>query len=306
MTELKLTDILPQLAAWFPPEAHKERKLPGGGKWYFVPHQSVRDRLNEICPGDWHDEYKGPFVSGNESVMICRLTICGVTREGIADNKTFPELNDEGKEKIIGSPVINAARHAFRDAAEKFGVGAYLDLQKSKQKSFVNYMRGRNDGRAYKAAYDNGWLKQDEAETVEHTENEQKPKKVISSAPLSQKPKPVAKPEPAASPLSMYPQHDAAIEKVRSLTGHEQGQIAAQCKAITQGKSEQPSRLSPDEFEQLLESLMLGWSLDYFPTVEHAHKAYNGKVKFLIAAGASIETAINSFIESVKAAPART
>lgn len=155
---MQLADIMTQLAAWFPPEAHKERKLRGGGKWFYLPHQTIRDRLNEICPNDWSDEFKGPFLSGNETIMICRLTICGVTREGVADNKVFPELNDEGKEKIIGSPVVNAARHAFRDAAEQFGVGAYLDDQKTSRDRFVRYMQKKGDGRAYKAAYDNGWV----------------------------------------------------------------------------------------------------------------------------------------------------
>ena len=163
---MKLEDILPQLTAWFPSEAHKDRKLPGGGKWFYLPHQAIRDRLNEICPADWNEELKGPFLSGNETVMICRLTICGVTREGIADNKTFPELNDDGKEKIIGSPVINAARHAFRDAAEQFGIGAYLDDQKKNRDRFVKYMQKQHDGRAYKAAYDNGWVENGNGEAV--------------------------------------------------------------------------------------------------------------------------------------------
>jgi hypothetical protein len=90
--------------------------------------------------------------------MICRLTICGVTHEGIADSKTFPELNEDGKEKIIGSPVINASRHAFRDAAEQFGIGAYLDTQKAEREKFIRYMSGKGNQTAYKAAQENGWV----------------------------------------------------------------------------------------------------------------------------------------------------
>jgi hypothetical protein len=155
---MQLTEILPKLTDWFEPQDHKDRKLPGGGKWFYVPHQAIRDRLNEICPGEWHDEYKGPYISGDYTVMMCRLTICGVSREGIADDKTFPELNSDGKEKIIGSPVVNASRHAFRDAAEMFGIAAYLDEQKKSKADFIRYMSSKQDGRAYKAAADNGYI----------------------------------------------------------------------------------------------------------------------------------------------------
>ena len=163
---MKLEEILPQLTAWFPAEDHKERKLKGGGNWFFVNHQTIRDRLNEICPGEWSDEYRGPVISGDYVVMFCKLTICGVTREGVADDKTFPDVNENGQAKIIGSPVINATRHAFRDAAEKFGICAYLDDQKANRGKFVQYMQGKGDYRAYKAAHGNGWVENANGEAV--------------------------------------------------------------------------------------------------------------------------------------------
>jgi hypothetical protein len=163
---MKLEEILRQLTAWFSAEDHKERKLKGGGKWFYVDHQTIRDRLNEICPGEWSDEYRGPIISGDYVVMFCKLTICGVTHEGVADDKTFPDMNENGQAKIIGSPVVNATRHAFRDAAEKFGICAYLDDQKENRNKFVQYMGGRGDYRAYKAAHDNGWVENGKGETV--------------------------------------------------------------------------------------------------------------------------------------------
>lgn len=156
---MNLEEIKDQLSAWFPPEAHKERKLPGGGKWFYVPHQIIIARLNEICYGYWQDDYKQPIISGDYLTVYCQLTICGVTRTGVADSKTYPEINDEGKEKIIGSPVVNTTRHAFRDAAERFGVGAYLDSQKGKGRdAFVQYMSGKGDKRAAQFAQENEWV----------------------------------------------------------------------------------------------------------------------------------------------------
>jgi len=65
--------------------------------------------------------------------------MCGKSRQGVAENKVFPELNEEGKPKIIGSPVVNATRRAFRNAAEQFGIAVYLDRQRGDE--FVQYMK---------------------------------------------------------------------------------------------------------------------------------------------------------------------
>jgi hypothetical protein len=296
---MNLDDILRQLAAWFPPEAHKERKLPGGSKWFYLPHQAIRDRLNEICPSDWSDELKGPFLSGNETVMICRLTICGVTREGIADSKVFPELNDDGKEKIIGSPVVNAARHAFRDAAEQFGIGAYLDDQKKSRDSFVKYMRGKGDGRAYQAAYNNGWVQDEKGEPAKKarprpkSENGDLLEALSGGSPQLKVVAPVSHP-------SLYPQQNAAIKKIREKTGHNPKAIADWCKHY---ECEAPSDLPPDLFVRLVENLAVGWAKSHFPTEENARASYQGKVQVLRASGVSVGDAAIAWIESVMAAP---
>lgn len=153
-----LKDIKEQLEAWFPPELHRVRKLPGGGRWFYIPHQAIMARLNQVCYDQWSDDYKPPIISGDYVTVFCSLTICGVTRTGIADSKTYPELNDEGKEKIIGTPVVNTTRHSFRDAAERFGVAAYLDEQKGKGKErFIQYMNSRGDKRAQDFSQENEW-----------------------------------------------------------------------------------------------------------------------------------------------------
>ncbi len=156
MTEL--IDIKEQLTKWFLPEEHLERKLPGGKAWFYIPHQVIRDRLNKVCYGDWEETYSTPTTNGNQTSIACRLTIYGITRTGIADDKTFPELNGQGKEKIIGSVIVNIARHSFRDAAEKFGVATYLDEQVgSKKKAFIDYMTNKGDRRASQFTQENEW-----------------------------------------------------------------------------------------------------------------------------------------------------
>jgi hypothetical protein len=124
---MNLEEILPKLQEWFAPEEHKERKLPGGGRWFFVPHQTITQRLNAVCPGQWHTKVGLTNVTGDYTVVMLELTICGVTRTGIGDDKTFPELNEEGKAKIIGTPPVRAFRSAFKDACEQFGICAYLE-----------------------------------------------------------------------------------------------------------------------------------------------------------------------------------
>jgi len=136
--------ILSQLKAPFPPQDHKERKLRGGGKWLYIPWQKIRDRLDEVYP-KWQCSYSDPLVCEQDVVIRCKITIQGVTREGVG---TAPqaEFNDEGKRKGIGSPCECAIADALKNAAEQFGVGAYLDDQ-----DFVaGYLARHGDHRATK------------------------------------------------------------------------------------------------------------------------------------------------------------
>ncbi|MFK0733707.1 MAG: Rad52/Rad22 family DNA repair protein [Gloeotrichia echinulata GP01] len=157
---MNLEEILPQLQEWFAPEEHKDRTLPGGGRWFYVPHQSITQRLNAVCPGHWHTKVNSTNIAGDYTVVMVELTICGVTRTGIGDDKTFPELNEQGKAKVIGTPPVRAFRSAFKDAAEQFGICAYLDDQKAKRNEFAQYMAKKGDQRANKFITENGWIEQ--------------------------------------------------------------------------------------------------------------------------------------------------
>ncbi len=137
MSELK--EILPELKAWFAPADHEERKLPGGGKWFFVPWQRIRERLDDVYPG-WSVSYSDPVNCLDVIAVRCRLTICGVTREGVGNSDI---------EKGYGTPVDRATADAFKNACESFGVCAYLDTQKDNREKFVKYMHNKGDGRAY-------------------------------------------------------------------------------------------------------------------------------------------------------------
>lgn len=151
MSAIKLDNLLPQLKAWFPPEAHRERELPGGGKWFFIPWQLIRKRLDEVCP-DWTVTFSDPVVVADYIVVRCQLTLGGVTREGAGNDKAYPD------KKTYGTPIERAIADAFKNAAEQFGVGAYLDDQMGDRQTFIQYMRSGGDNRAFAAAAQNGWV----------------------------------------------------------------------------------------------------------------------------------------------------
>lgn len=123
------SELLEALSKPFPAACHKDRRLPGGSTYYYVAWEHVVDRLNALLGLDWSESYSDPIVSGDYLSVRCRLTLLGTHREGIGTMRTYPALNDEGKEKIIGDPPNNATRDAFWDAAYKFGIGRYLDDQ---------------------------------------------------------------------------------------------------------------------------------------------------------------------------------
>lgn len=151
---MQLEDILDKLQAPFLPEEHKERKIPGGGRWLFVPWQTIRERLNKVAGVHWEVRYDQPVVVADYLSVKCRLIICGVVREGIGNDKAFPELNESGKAKTFGAPIENATADAFKNAAEQFGIAAYLD----DQKKTIALLNRQGDGRAFKYAKENEWI----------------------------------------------------------------------------------------------------------------------------------------------------
>lgn len=215
---MKLEDLKDALFAWFPKEAHKKRPLPGGGQHYYLPHQAIADRLNDVAYGYWEESYTEPTTTGKITTVMCKLTICGITRVGIADNKTDPDVNDEGKEKIIGSVVVNTGRAAFKNAAERFGIGVYLNAQKS-----------NSDMQKYLS----GWKPSDNTGT--QTE--------------------ALKPKTAAKPQGLYPQNKAIANNVFKYL--EVPFTYAKFVLDNQFSGASVDSLSPDQFQIYLERLVI-------------------------------------------------
>lgn len=83
---MNFQEIIAQLKEPFSPEAHKERELPGGGRWFYIPWQLIRDRLDEVCP-TWQVSWSSPEYVGDFCVIMCSLTIEGITRQAPGNAK---------------------------------------------------------------------------------------------------------------------------------------------------------------------------------------------------------------------------
>jgi hypothetical protein len=149
----RLKAVLTELKKPFQPEDHQERKIPGGGTWFFIPWQTIRERIETVVP-DYEFEFADPVFVAHLCTVRCKMTICGVSRTAIGN----AELDGNGGR---GTPVEVAVADAYKNAAEAFGVAAYLDDQSENKREFtVNYLHRRGDGRAFKNAKNNNWLKQ--------------------------------------------------------------------------------------------------------------------------------------------------
>jgi hypothetical protein len=147
MTEL--SEALSRLQERFPVEAHRERDLPGGGIWYYIPWQAIRDRLNEVAPGQWSIAWGDPQYLDKHCYIKARLTIHGWTQEAIG-NAPIELISKSGKDMSRGNPIERAIADALKNAAEMFGVAAYLDEQadtKTKQ-DFARWMRSAGNPKA--------------------------------------------------------------------------------------------------------------------------------------------------------------
>lgn len=120
MTEL--TELMNELSKpfdadrveWKPQATSGDRALAIA----YADARAYQDRLNEIAGADWSDEYD---VLDGGAVVLCKLTVCGVTRSDIG------EANPGDR-----NTATSALAQAFKRAAVKFGIGRYLyDLPKT-------------------------------------------------------------------------------------------------------------------------------------------------------------------------------
>ena len=117
--EPRLTpEMMEALAQPFPAEAIQwkpgatTRDKTRGLALAYVDLRHYIDRLNEVAGPDWSDDYE---VQVQGTVVLCRLTICGVTRSDVGEAPP----NDE-------NTATTALAQAFKRACVKFGLGAYL------------------------------------------------------------------------------------------------------------------------------------------------------------------------------------
>lgn len=141
-------EIIAQLKKPFTPEQHKDRTLKGGGTWFYIPWQLIRDRVSEVDP-NYSQEFGSPQYLDKFCYVSCTLTICGVSRQAIG-NAEIEMLSSNGKNMERGNCIERAIADAFKNAAEAFGIAAYLD----DQEAVIRTLSGSGDQRAYKYAKD--------------------------------------------------------------------------------------------------------------------------------------------------------
>lgn len=117
-----LEELMDELAKPFEPDRVEWKpQATSGDRALAIAYADARayqDRLNEVAGNDWSDEYK---VLDGGAVVLCRLTVAGVTRSDIGEASPSDR-----------NTATSALAQAFKRAAVKFGIGRYLyDLPKT-------------------------------------------------------------------------------------------------------------------------------------------------------------------------------
>jgi len=124
----ELKRIQAELKKPFRANQHRVRDLPGSNfKWVFLPHQVIRERLDEVIP-DWIVDYSDLQYIGNDCICRCGITILGVRKEAIA-SVPVSLVSSKGNEMTRGSAPDRLMAEATKNAAEQWGTGRYLDDQ---------------------------------------------------------------------------------------------------------------------------------------------------------------------------------
>lgn len=100
----------PSQISWKPGAVKGERAMALA----YADLRTYMNRLDEVCGPDWSVAYE-PW---GEDRIICRLTICGVTRSSTGEMSAQDEKNE------MGGTV--AESQAFKRAAVMFGLSRYL------------------------------------------------------------------------------------------------------------------------------------------------------------------------------------
>lgn len=139
--EINIQEIIDRLKQPFPAEDHEIRDLPGGKQWVYIRWQKIRSRLNAVYP-EWQISYSDPNYLEDYCYIRCKITIGEISREAIGNAK-ITQLSKTGNDMSRGTPIERAIADAFKNAAESFGVAAYLD----DQKYVIRYLKSKEDSR---------------------------------------------------------------------------------------------------------------------------------------------------------------
>lgn len=124
-----LSTIVRELQAPFAAIDHSIRKLPGGNLYIYLNWEVVRDRLLAVVP-DHELDYTVPNIDLVTNRCICKatITILGVSKSELGD-VPVSEKNNDGRETTRGTACDRSKAEAFKNAAEAWGVGSYLNDQ---------------------------------------------------------------------------------------------------------------------------------------------------------------------------------
>jgi hypothetical protein len=100
----------PMFVEWKPQAITKDGKRALAAA--FVDARHYQHRLDEVAPG-WQTEYE--FIKPDGSLVKCRLTVCGVTREDVGESDATED-----------NTATSAIAQSFKRACAAFGLGRYL------------------------------------------------------------------------------------------------------------------------------------------------------------------------------------
>lgn len=95
----------------FRPNEHEFKQ-----KYVYVAEGAVSDRIEEVDPS-WTFEILASYTRDNQAVVNARLTIKGVSRDGVG----MQDIKE-----TAGEPEKGAATDALKRCARLFGIGRYL------------------------------------------------------------------------------------------------------------------------------------------------------------------------------------
>ncbi len=267
-----LRTIIAELKKPFPVESHKERELPGKGRWFFIPWQIIRERLDDVYP-EWQVSYSEAKYLGDYCHITCTITIANISRSA-PGNAPIQLLSSSGKDYSRGTPIERAIADSFKNASEAWGVARYLD----DQTFVVNYMQSKNDGRAYKFATESAQIEagvRGQKKTIQ-PKAENQTREITTSDPSS---------------------NNTRILEIRDLLG-----ISRQTtmKWLSSQGKKTPADCSVEECDRLVQWLCLSFAMGQGMNEFHARNSYTKRVLGAIMDGQEEIIAIQFWVEYIK------